>query len=317
MKKIRVVYFGTPDYSANLLEYLFRLQEASNYEIVAVVTQEPKIVGRNKILTPSAVNVVSDSHKAPIYTNKIKENTSEIVQLFKKLEVDIGILFAYGQIIPLDVIESIRYGIWNIHPSSLPLFRGASPIAYPVALGLEKSEVSIMQMDDRLDHGDIISKIPIDISVGLASDIIQHIPEIVGPKLIELMSALPNGIIKRDPQSHEDATFTKTFSRNDGYIDEQFVKLALLNHEIPSQLVPKWFIEYAQKYLFEFKMSSGTLLFNLWRAMHPWPGIWTQIIINGKQRRIKLIELQMTESKLRITKIQAEGGQIVENTLWK
>ena len=150
----KIVFFGTPDYVIPVVDRL-----SQEHKIVAVVTQSPKPMGRKQIKEFSAVDTWAYKRKIPIYFESAK-----IIE--EKVNADLGVLASFGQIIPIRVLTHFSYGILNIHPSLLPSWRGASPI--PAALISEKNStgVTVIKLDDELDHGPIISKFTEDILPG-------------------------------------------------------------------------------------------------------------------------------------------------------
>lgn len=156
---MRIVFMGTPDFAVPCLEKLI----SSGHNVVGVFTQPDKPVGRKQILTPPDVKVCAEKYNIPVYQpEKIKgSNTPEII---KELQPDVIVVVAYGKILPKEILTSAPYGCINVHASLLPLYRGAAPIQWAVLNGDSETGVTIMQMDEGLDTGDILSviKTPID-----------------------------------------------------------------------------------------------------------------------------------------------------------
>lgn len=333
MRKLRIAYFGTPDYSAKLLNLLLHHQSENNYEIVLVVTSPDAIVGRKQILTKTAVKVVAEAQGAHIYDDDLRLDRAKLINLIKEFDIDIAILFAYGHIIKKDIIDAFKSGIWNIHPSDLPKYRGASPIAYPVMMGENASKITIMQMDEKMDHGPLIDQI--DFFLGednLASEMIYEVADIICPRLIELIKTYQTeGSVTANEQNHENATFTKLFSREDGYIPEKLLREILntkyetLNiNKIQSSKLKNEMVEtlrslrdFRDKYGIEPSGGVQRVLFNYFRAVSPWPGLWTKIATQHGEKRVKIIKMSMVTGALLISEIQIEGEQKKPNDLIK
>ena len=149
---INIVYFGSPELSADILQDLI---DNKNINIALVVTQEDKLVGRKKILTSTPVKQLALKHKIPVFDGKIKVLIESDAQVSILNSADLGIVFAYGKILPNSLLDMIPGGFWNIHPSLLPELRGPSPIIYSLLLGHTTSGVCLIKMDDKMDHGDI------------------------------------------------------------------------------------------------------------------------------------------------------------------
>ena len=124
MTKLKVAYFGTPDFSARLLKKLIDAVDLP-IGIVQVVTQPDKKVGRKQVLTPSPVKVLAQENNIPV-EDDLRFMNNDL------RNVDLVILFAYGDIISLDTLAKPKYGFWNVHPSLLPKYRGPSPVAEPL-----------------------------------------------------------------------------------------------------------------------------------------------------------------------------------------
>lgn len=313
MNKIRLAYFGAPDFSAHFLEKLLNDSKIP-VEVTFVVTQPDRPVGRKGILTPTPVKTTALQHGIPAYTPELKCDPDIAVKL---QGVDMALLYAYGEMISLDYLKAPKYGFWNIHPSLLPKYRGASPIAYPIMMGDRETGVSIIQMDEGLDHGALLGQkgeqvSPIyfrknleerltNLSYELFSEIIQKIDIKIQPK----------------NQVHENATYTRKLSKNDGYVSREFIKKACSNAPIIPEDLPTPLSDYLKKNsapLPRFKNTAGETLFNFYRAMHPWPGVWTKITIKGVEKRLKLNEMKYNfeSSALLISRVQLEGKNEVD-----
>lgn len=120
IKKLNIAYFGTPNFSANVLEKLIILN-SSLLQISSIITQPDKPIGRKQILTPSPVKIIGQKYQIPVF-----ETIEEIEDKLK--EIDLVLVFAYGKIIPKKLLDLTTYGFWNIHPSLLPKYRGPSQI---------------------------------------------------------------------------------------------------------------------------------------------------------------------------------------------
>ena len=148
---MKVVYMGTPDFSVGALEAIIQ----SGHEVTAVVTQPDKPKGRSKELQISPVKACALKYNLPVFQPvKIKE--AEAVAKLREYEADIFVVAAFGQILSKEILTMPKYGCVNIHASLLPKYRGASPIQWAVLNGEEVSGVTIMQMDEGIDTGDIL-----------------------------------------------------------------------------------------------------------------------------------------------------------------
>ena len=156
-KDIRVIFMGTPKIAATVLESIIN----DGYNVVLVVTNEDKKVGRKGILTPSEVKQVALNNNIEVFQpEKIRLDNKRI----SEVNADILITCAYGQIVPLEVLNAPRLGCINVHGSLLPALRGASPIQSALFLGLKETGVTIMEMIDRMDAGRMYAKEVVEIT---------------------------------------------------------------------------------------------------------------------------------------------------------
>ena len=138
---MKIVYMGTPDFAVNPLHALAE----AGYEVAGVITQPDKPKGRGKTMLPTPVKEEAMKHGFPVY-QPVKVRNPEFLQVLEKMEPDIIVVAAFGQIIPKSILELPKYGCINIHASLLPKYRGAAPIQQAVIDGEKESGVTIMRM---------------------------------------------------------------------------------------------------------------------------------------------------------------------------
>ncbi|MFP3721518.1 methionyl-tRNA formyltransferase [Niallia circulans] len=243
----KVVFMGTPDFSVPVLQRL--LEE--KYEVIAVVTQPDRPVGRKKVLTPPPVKVEALKHDIPVYQpEKIRQ--SDELKAIISLNPDIIVTAAFGQILPKELLDAPKFGCVNVHASLLPELRGGAPIHYSILQGKEKTGITIMYMAEKLDAGDIISVAEVEIeeedTVGTLHDKLSC----VGSDLLaETLPKLLAGEITPIPQKDEEATFAPNLKRSDEQID--------------------WSV-------------SGEEIYNKIRGLNPWPVAFT--LYQGKVMKV-------------------------------
>jgi len=307
---LSVVYIGTPDFSARLLDFLIKNKEKLKIEIPFVITQEDKPFGRTRELKPSPVKVLACQNDIPV-----KYNLSEIKTLDKKNTL--VILYAYGKIIPKSIIDHTEYGFWNIHPSILPKYRGASPISFPLTLGDKNTGVTLMQMDEFLDHGNIIDQICFDIKIEDTQKDIQQKATDIANKIIEKnLSLLRNGNVIKKQQIHENATFTRILTKDDGYIKSSLIKKAINNEFVSYSDFPnllKWYNEKNNIIGCE-KCFAMDILYNMHRGLYEWPGVWTTLTLkDNSKKRLKIVDISILENGSKaISSVQIEGKNPVD-----
>ncbi|MFH1990361.1 MAG: methionyl-tRNA formyltransferase [Patescibacteria group bacterium] len=258
---MKVIFMGTPEFSVVVLEALIN----SDNEIIAVITNPDAPVGRKQILTSSPVKITAGKNKIPV------------IQLneMRNFDVDLAIVAAYGKIIPKNILGIPHYGTINVHPSLLSKYRGASPIQNAILNGDKKTGVTIMKLDEEMDHGPILanSELPIADSDTYES-LSQKLAKIGAELLIKAIPEYVSGKIKPIEQKHTEATYTKIIKKEDGKID--------------------W-------------SKNAAEIERMTRAFYPWPTAWTTW--NGKN--LKILEAEVHNGKLEIKKLQLEGGKIL------
>ncbi len=167
---MRIVFMGTPEFAVPCLERLI----ADGHEVVLAVTQADKPKGRGYTLTPPPVKVCAMSHGVEVYQPDSLKNNPEALERLASCRPDVGIVVAYGRLLPQAALDIPRYGCINVHASLLPKYRGAAPIQWAVLNGEKESGVTTMQMDAGLDTGDMLltrrCAIPPDMTAGELHD---------------------------------------------------------------------------------------------------------------------------------------------------
>ncbi|MEH7382472.1 methionyl-tRNA formyltransferase [Bacillus sp. JJ1533] len=243
----RIVFMGTPDFSVPVLRQIIE----DGYEVVAVVTQPDRPVGRKRVLTPPPVKVEALKHGIPVLQpNKIREKQE--IETVLSYKPDLIITAAFGQILPNEILEVPKYGCINVHASLLPELRGGAPIHYSILQGKKKTGVTIMYMVEKLDAGDILTQVEIPIvetdHVGSLHDKLS----VAGSKLLsETIPLLLDDKITPIKQDDTKATFASNIKREQEKID--------------------W-------------TKTGEDIYNHIRGLHPWPVAYTTI--NGDVMKI-------------------------------
>lgn len=223
MKNFKVVFMGTPDFSVNILNSLI-----NQMNVIGVVTQPDKLVGRKQVLTQPVIKKVAlENNIKVIQPTKIREDYQSIIDL----NPDMIITCAYGQFLPKEILEYPKYGCINVHASLLPKLRGGAPIHRAIIDGYTTTGITIMYMGHEMDNGDIISQRSIEIeetdNVGTLHDKLS----LLGAELlIETLPSIVNGQANRIIQNEEEVTFGYNISREDEHIDFNKTKREVFNH---------------------------------------------------------------------------------------
>lgn len=266
---MRVIFMGTPDFATGTLEEIVK----AGHEIVGVVTQPDKPKGRGKTMMPTPVKETALKYNLPVYQPK-KVREPEFVELLRSLKPDVMVVAAFGQIITKEILEMPKYGCINVHASLLPAYRGAAPIQWAVINGDKESGVTIMQMDEGIDTGDMIEKavVPIeeDETGGSLFDKLSH----TGAKLcVKVLRDLEEGTAVREKQPEESTTpYAKMIDKKMGEVD--------------------W-------------KKSAKEIEQLIRGLNPWPSAYTKV--HGKT-------LKLWKAKVLLETSQMNPGQIVKVT---
>ena len=212
MDKIKILFMGTPLFAVNILNSLI-----DNYDVVGVVTQPDKEVGRHKELKAPPIKEVALKNNIKVYQPiNIKKEYEELINI----DYDMIVTCAYGQIIPKILLDYPKYGCINVHASLLPKFRGGAPIHKAIISGEKKTGVTIMYMVEKMDAGDIISSCETDITKEDNLESLHDRLSIMGAKLlIDTIPSIISGNIKPIPQNEEEVTYAWNIKREEEKID--------------------------------------------------------------------------------------------------
>ncbi|KGQ24189.1 methionyl-tRNA formyltransferase [Gallibacterium anatis CCM5995] len=215
MKPLNIIFAGTPDFAAQHLQALL----ASQHRVIAVYTQPDKPAGRGKKLQPSAVKQLALAHNLPIFQPKSLRK-EEAQQQLAQLNADVMVVVAYGLILPKAVLATPRLGCLNVHGSLLPRWRGAAPIQRAIWAGDEQTGVTIMQMDEGLDTGDMLHKVSCEISKDeISASLYQKLATLAPQALIEVLDHLEEGKYPPQAQQNEFSNYAEKLSKEEAKLD--------------------------------------------------------------------------------------------------
>ena len=269
-----ILFFGTPQFSVPTLQGLISAQQ---YRVGAVVTQPDRPAGRGRTLTPPPIKTLALQHDIPVFQPKSLKKEFEALRtsLDALGPFDVGVVVAFGQILPLDVLSYPKKGCINIHASILPRWRGAAPIQRAIAAGDEETGVCLMQMDQGLDTGAVYSCEKTRISPVTTTHELQNALATMGCQLLlKDLSSIVTGSLIAVPQNSEGVTYAQKITSSEALID--------------------------------WNQSSSTI-FNRIRAFSPVPGCFT--CLRGK--RLKIIKASVTQSS---TVEERKPGTVLEST---
>lgn len=222
MKDKTVIFMGTPEFSVPILK---KLIEETN--VIAVVTQPDKTVGRKNELVFSPIKKEALAHNIQVFQPlKIRKEYDEIIAL----NPDIIITCAYGQIVPTEILNCPKYGCINVHASLLPKLRGGAPIHHAIIDGYEKTGITIMYMNEKMDEGDIITQVETIIADSDTTEKLHDRLSLLGKDLlIETLPSIFAGQNPRIAQNHAEATYGYNISREDEQIDFHKTRREIFN----------------------------------------------------------------------------------------
>lgn len=299
----KIVFMGTPDFSTGVLEML--IQE---YDVIAVVTQPDRPVGRKKILTPPPVKKVALEHNIPVYQPEKLNNSSELEEIIN-LKPDLIVTAAFGQLLPKSLLDAPKHKAINVHASLLPKYRGGAPIHYAVMNGEKKTGITIMYMAEKLDAGNIISQDEVEI---LENDTVGEVHDKLATLGTELLKkTLPtifNGTNDSIVQDDSLATFASNISREDERID--WTKDAQTIHNHIRGLSP-WPVAYTTMDGKNLKLWRSEIVENV--KSEPGEIIETTkdaiIVATGSEDGVALTEIQLAGKKRVKTRDYISGLQ--------
>ena len=299
----KIVFMGTPDFSTGVLEML--IQE---YDVIAVVTQPDRPVGRKKILTPPPVKKVALEHNIPVYQPEKLNNSSELEEIIN-LKPDLIVTAAFGQLLPKSLLDAPKHKEINVHASLLPKYRGGAPIHYAVMNGEKKTGITIMYMAEKLDAGNIISQDEVEI---LENDTVGEVHDKLATLGTELLKkTLPtifNGTNDSIVQDDSLATFASNISREDERID--WTKDAQTIHNHIRGLSP-WPVAYTTMDGKNLKLWRSEIVENV--KGEPGEIIETTkdaiIVATGSEDGVALTEIQLAGKKRVKTRDYISGLQ--------
>lgn len=242
-----ILFMGTPDFAVPTLKTLID----SEHQVIGVVTQPDKPKGRSGKMVPSPVKEAAVKAGIAVFQPE-KVRDEAFLHILRELNPDVIVVVAFGQILPVQILELPQYGCLNVHASLLPKLRGAAPIQWSVIQGDKESGVTIMQMDEGLDTGDIlmVEKYQLE-EKETGGSLFEKLSTLGGPLILKVLEQAEKGMLRPVPQEEEEHTYAKMLSKATGEMDFQ---------------------------------KSAVELERLIRGLNPWPSAYTWL--DGKMLKI-------------------------------
>ena len=205
---MNVIFMGTPDFAVPCLQKLIK-----NHNVIAVFSQPDKPVGRKQVLMPTPVKACAIEHNIDVFQPTSLKN-DDIAAQIENMNADVIVVVAYGKILPKRILEAAKYGCINVHASLLPKYRGAAPIQWSVINGDKETGVTVMQMDEGLDTGDILRIEKTEIGENETSEELFNRLSLIGADaLIKALDDIEKGISKPIPQGKSDNSYAEKITK--------------------------------------------------------------------------------------------------------
>lgn len=276
---IKIVFLGTPEFSC---PFLSQLANDSRFDLLAVITQEDKKIGRKQILTPPPVKQLAIQLNLPIFQTEKLNKDFLIIDKIKELQPDFLVVIAFGQILSTEILAIPKIKAINVHGSILPKYRGASPIEQVLLNGDSKTGLSVMEMVKAMDAGPVYQTYELPISTEDNNQILREkLSKLGSEKLPSTLIEIYNGTLQSHSQIDSEATFCNKISKEDGLINPT--------------------------------IDSAETIFNKYRAFSNWPGLYLKI----QNKILKLHKVNISEQKLPPGKFQFDNQNIYLGTTTK
>ena len=267
---MRIVFAGTGEFGVPCLEALVASDE---HFVLSVITQPDRPAGRAQKLLASPIKECALRHQLTVFQPEDVNSASSLSQI-RYQKPDLMVVVAYGQILKKPILELPELGCWNVHGSLLPKYRGASPIAAAVRDLQKRTGVTIMQMNEGLDTGDILGKVATRIRPGETAGLLHdRLAKKSGPLLLYLLERAKKGKLKSTRQNSQEASVAPRMKKEDGKID-----WAKNPEEIDAHI----------------------------RAMQPWPGAYAWVPDGTDQKMLKIFSVILSK------RAKGKPGEIVE-----
>lgn len=287
---MNIVFFGDDRYSSIVLQYLISYcQQSTIHDLAAIITTQPKPKGRNKIIEPNPVEKLARRQKIKVLYYSAKEpELNTLIQYIKDKNIELGVLTSFGHILSEKFLNTLSNGIINIHPSLLPQYRGSTPIQHALAMGDQVSGITLFTLTEQIDNGKILAQNqhpiePSDNTLSLSTKLFEKGTELLIQILDSNLQPLtfPKLIQPKNP------IYTRIFSRQNGFIEWGNFKLMIENKSIKT----------TKNNLINLRLKhnpsdSQNILYDLHRALHPWPGIWTETKTKKGKKRLKITQVK-------------------------
>lgn len=290
---MNIIFFGDDQFSVTAFDIVYKFcQTSTSHQISLVVTHRPKPEGRGLKLTPSPVEKFAREHRIKVsYYSKDNDSLSNIIELTKNAQTDLGLIASFGYILPLELIKVFPKGLLNIHPSLLPQYRNVTPVQHALALGDKKTGVTVFTITPQIDSGKILAQKQESIKPEDTNTTLSH-------RLFQQGATMAIDLIKRDLKPETSFTpyppslpliFTKRFTRESGFIEwpvflkivsNEPIQLTDTSNQLLQLRIQK---DFPVTHTLENPQEAAN---DLTRALEPWPRVWTTAITKKGELRL-------------------------------
>jgi methionyl-tRNA formyltransferase len=257
---MRIIFMGTPDFAVPALQALLK----AGHDIVAVYTQPPRPAGRGMDLRKSPVHAAAEEARLDVRVPESLKSEAEQTR-FADLEADAAVVVAYGLILPKPILDATKQGIFNIHASLLPRWRGAAPINRAIMAGDKESGVSIMRVTQGLDAGPVCLVGRVEIGAGMtAGELHDELAPLGAELMVEALAKREAGTLDCRAQHDEAATYAPKLDNK-----ETRINWRLLARDVHDRV----------------------------RGLSPYPGAWFEITHGGKRERVKVLSAELADGE--------------------
>ncbi len=274
---MKYVFFGTPRFAEIVLKELID----AGIPPIAIVCNPDRPVGRKHIITPPPTKMLAISASPDIDIIQPEKIDEIFINRLRALEPDFFVVAAYAKILPRAVLDIPRLGSLGVHPSLLPKYRGASPIQSAILAGEQVTGTTIYLIDEKMDHGPILSKQKLDIAEDGYTALEERLAKFGAELVVDIMPKFLTGEIISKPQDELSATFTKKFTAQDAFVTSEDLAAAECDD-----------------------IQKANTIVRKMKALNPEPGVWTTA---NDGKRMKLLAGELRGGRLIIREAQKDG----------
>ena len=301
---IKIIFMGTPEFSMPTLKALID----QNYEVLMVYTQPPKKSKRGQKINISSIQNFSEKKNIPFRCPETLNNSE--YEFIRNLSADLGVVVAYGKLIPKNILETTKLGFLNIHASLLPKWRGAAPIQRSIMNGDRKTGISIMKVQEKLDSGPVMASRELELnSNSTYGDVEKKLSDVGANLLIECLKTIEKGNPKFIEQVHSVATYAKKISKKETKIDWNSSADKIVAHIHGLNPNPGAWFEFQKERIKVWKAKK--LLLN----GRPGTVLDENLTVACQSNSIQILEIQREGKNKQSTKDFLLGKKISQNSL--